>query len=60
MTEKGNGTPNLLHGEGDTDKILHPKDSKKREDIENMGKELDSISITQKLFHRGKKLGDNG
>ena len=28
MTEKGNETPNLLPDEGDTDKIIHPKDSK--------------------------------
>ena len=60
MTEKGNETLNLLPDEGDTDQILHPKDSKKREDIENIAKELDSISINQKLFNSGKKSRDNG
>ena len=59
MTEKDYETPNLLPDEGDTDQILHPKDSKKREDIENMGKELDSAGINQKFFNSGKKSRDN-
>ena len=55
MTEKDDDVQNLLADEGDTGKILHPKDSKKREDIENIGKEQDSSGMNKKLSNWGKK-----